>query len=118
MNEHVASSESAQLDPMAEMRTNIRVAPERIEQEFATTTNTWIDCWGTRVVALDMIVQYARRKDLLPTETLEQLQQRVAGLIERLSSLKEQYPTRETNPPEALKQELISELNILEPSQG
>jgi len=98
---------------LEELQDLIINAPERIENEFSRTANDWLSCFGSSVFQVETYLSSPKVKALLSTEKYELAEKRIEELKEKLYQLKEQYSDKETIPPEDIKRELITELNIL-----
>ena len=91
----------------------IRNASQSIEEEFSRTANSWLSCFGSSVFQVETYLASSKVVALLPPDKYGLAEKRMEELKEKLHRLKEQYPDKETVPPENIKQELISELDIL-----
>ncbi len=91
----------------------IRNAPESIEEEFARTANPWLSCFGSSVFVVELYLSSPKVEALLSPEQYEQAEKRIEELKERLYELKKQYPAKENLPPEEVRRELMTELDVL-----
>ena len=87
-----------------------------IESEFSRTANDWLSCFGSRAFIVETYLSSPKVEKLLSSEDYQSALGRMEKLKERLSGLREQYPNKETVPPENIKQELLGILNIFKES--
>ncbi len=98
---------------LEELQDLIARAPERIEAEFSRTANTWLECFGSSVFQVETYLGSPKMKALLSQERYGLAERRMDELKEKLHTLEEQYPDKETIPPETIKHQLIVELDVL-----
>lgn len=98
---------------LEELREKIVSAPSRIEDEFARTKNSWLNCFGSSVFVVETYLFSPKLKALLTPEAYNLALQRIEELKERLHELKQQYPDKETIPPDDTKTELLQKLNVI-----
>lgn len=110
-SQNVDSQEENRLD---ELREIIATAGPRIEAEFARAKgNSWLSCFGNSIFVIEIELFNPELEALLPPEKYQIAMQRLEELKQRHHKLKQQYPDRETMPPEEIKQELLKGLDIL-----
>ena len=98
---------------LEQLKEAIRNAPQSIEEEFSRTANPWLSCFGSSVFQVELYLGSPKTKALLSADQYTRADKRVEELKERLYELKKQYPYRKDIPPENIKQELLSKLNVL-----
>jgi len=98
---------------LEQLQEAIRNAPQSIEEEFSRTANPWLACFGSSAFVVETYLSSPRVKELLSPEQYTRAEERMEELKERLYELKERYPNKENVPPENIKQELLSKLDIL-----
>jgi len=89
-------------------------APERTEEEFSRTANSWLACFGSSVFQVEMYLEAIRRKNLISEEKYREAEKKMEILKEKLFALKQEYPGKETVMPDRVKRELLKELDIFE----
>ncbi len=102
--------------PLEYLQKIIKNAPERIKKEYATTENTWLSCLITvlTIIRLRMLLHKAKLEELLSPEVHKTAMAKLAALERRVKELKKQYPQKETDPPDKIKEELLKAANIFE----
>jgi len=106
-------SESAPKNQLDELKEIIAGSASAIDREYARTANSWLACFGSRVFLVESLIHNKESKRALPSEKLQEARSQLENLKEKLATLKEQYPDKETVPPVEIKQDLLKELNIL-----
>ena len=102
--------EKSRLDELQDL---IAAAPARIENEFLRTANDWLSCFGSSVFQVETYLGSPKLKALLSAEEYAKAEKRIEELKEMLYELRERYPSKETIPPEDIKQELLGKLDVL-----
>lgn len=92
------------------IRDIISRSSEEIEEEFKRTANSWLACFGSRVFAIEIMVE---AKDEIGSEKYNTIQEKLEILKQKLFDLKQQYPDKNTVSPDEIKQELLKMLDIL-----
>jgi hypothetical protein len=92
----------------------INRAPQRIEEEFNRTTNTWLECFGSSIFQIETYLDMDKLKEEIGAEKHKNAITKLEELKNRHHSLKQQYPDKDTIPPENMKQELLALLNVFE----
>lgn len=95
------------------LQSAIAGAPAGIEAEFARTANTWPSCVGSRVFVIDTYLSIKSVEDALGPVAYQAVMKRMDRLQERLAEVKAQYPTKVDQPPEEVKHELLTLLDVL-----
>ncbi|MBI2065045.1 MAG: hypothetical protein HYT62_03280 [Candidatus Yanofskybacteria bacterium] len=95
------------------IRNNIANAPTEVEAEFSRTANTWLECFGSRIFQIETYLDMNSTRTDLSEEQYGQAEAKLAELKELHAQFKQQYPDRDTIPPEEVKQELFRKLDIL-----
>jgi hypothetical protein len=103
-----------QLSRVEEARGVISHAAQRIEDEFARSRNSWLECFGSSIFALETYLDSDKVKDGVGDAEFTKIMQKLNDLKVRHDELKQTYPDKETVPPEDIKQELLIKLNVLE----
>jgi hypothetical protein len=103
-----------QLSRVEEARGVIARAPQGIENEFVRTKNSWLECFGSSIFALETFLDCDKVKAEIGDEQFRSIIQKIADLKDRHSKLKQLYPNKATIPPDEIKQELLKKLNVLE----
>ena len=88
-------------------------AETQIEAEFERTDNSWMDCFGSMVFAVELYSNTDELKGLITPEQHQTVLSNIEKLKKHFRNMREKYPSREKMPPEKIKQELISELDVL-----
>ena len=88
----------------------IERAEQGIEDEFSRTRNTWLECFGSRVFALETYLSMDSAKTEVGTERHQSIIEKLESLKERLAKLKDEYPDKDTVPPDETKRELLDSL--------
>lgn len=83
-----------------------------IEEEFTRTANSWVACFVGNLDPLDMYLSLAKKRGQISQEEYERLNQKIENLKSKAFLLREQYPDKETIPPDTVKQELLKEFDI------
>jgi len=96
-----------------EARDVILRAPQRIEGEFKKSGNTWLECFGSSLFALETYLDSKKAEEELGTEKYSVVMEKIKTLKDKLFDLKEQYPEKTTTLPDETKQELLEMLNVL-----
>ncbi|MDD3102033.1 MAG: hypothetical protein PHE59_02720 [Patescibacteria group bacterium] len=96
-----------------EIKNTISKSSEGIEKEFQRTVNSWLACFTSRVFAIEIMMSDKKVEDELGLEKYNTAQEKLEILKQKLFDLKQQYPDRNTVPPDEIKQELLEMLDIL-----
>ncbi len=99
-------------DRVAQLRQAIREAPSRIEDEFSRTANDWLSCFGSTVFVIETYMSSPKYQAAFPPEALVAQEQAVEAIKIRLHALKQQYPEKDPQPPDAVKHELLEALQV------
>ena len=86
---------------------------EGIKAEFQRTKNSWLACFGGRLDAIETYLSSEKAKNEFETEEYNAVQEKLETLKRRVNNLKQQYPNRNTVPPDEIKQELLDMLDVL-----
>ncbi|GEM_PF-1879020 len=98
---------------LEELQETVKGAANRIEAEFARTENSWLACFGSSVFVIETYLSSPKLEALLSPEQYKIALQRMEELKERLYELKQQYPAKDTIPPDNIRTELLRKLDIL-----
>ena len=99
---------------LEEIQEIIDKSPEKIEEEFKRTTNTWLDCFISRLFPIETYLSLRNAKaEVGSDEKYQDISIRLEDLKEKVADLKEQYPDKNTIPPEEAKKELFENLRNL-----
>jgi hypothetical protein len=90
----------------------IQRAAQRIEDEFARSKNSWLECFGSSIFALETYLDSDKVKLEVGEVVFAKIMQKLNELKERHHELKQAY--KETVPPDDIKKELLNKLNVLE----
>jgi len=102
-----------QLSYVDEAKRVITTASDRIEEEFEKTKNTWMDCFGSSIFVVETYLGSNKGITELGNK-FTKINQNLEKLKERYFELKKLYPDKNNIPPDEIKQELLSILNVLE----
>ena len=105
--------EPNQRNRLEELQEAITNSAPAIESEFNRTANDWLSCFGSRVFVIETYLSSKKVEELLTPEKYREVLSKLETLKNRLHALKEQYPNKETVPPEDIKQELLDSLDVL-----
>ena len=94
---------------------NIANAPSRVEVEFSRTSNTWLECFGSRIFQLETLLYLRQTKAILSPEAFQRAVRALDELKEHHHRLVQEYPDRETIPSADIQQELFKRLDIFDP---
>lgn len=97
-----------------EARDVIQRAAQRIEDEFARSKNSWLECFGSSIFVLETYLDSDKVKLEVGEAAFFKIMQKLNDLKERHHELKQDYPDKETVPPDNIKKELLDKLNVLE----
>jgi len=97
-----------------EAKSVILRAAQRIEDEFSRSKNSWLECLGSSIFALEAYPDSSQVKAEVGEEVFAEIIKKISDLKERHYELKYKYPDKEINPPDNIKQELLAKLNVLE----
>jgi len=103
-----------QLSRVEEARGVIQRAAQHIEDEFARSNNSWLECFGSSIFALETYLDSDKVEAEVGTEAYTEIKKKLNDLKERHYELKQAYPDKKTVPPDDIKNELLVKLNILE----
>jgi hypothetical protein len=103
-----------EMNRLEELQEAIKSAPQKVQAEFEKNLNPWLSCLVSSVEVVDIYLNSSKLKSLLPEEKIKSADEKLNGLKQKISSLKEQYPDRETTPPEDLQNELLRKLDVLQ----
>lgn len=107
MRENESSNPEFADDRVAELKRVIAEAPGRIEAEFSRTANDWLSCFGSSIFVVETYMSSPKYQAMFTPGAFAEQERRLEALKERLSTFKEQYPEKEPQPPDAVKQELL-----------
>lgn len=110
-NQEIPQSEKTGIDLIRE---NIRNAPVAVEAEFERTDNIWLDCFTSRIFQIETYLDLKNTRESLTPEQYQKAQRMLEELKEFHRNLLDQYPSKDTIPPDDIKQELFKRLNILD----
>lgn len=102
--------EENRLEQLQEAIRNSRTA---IEGEFAKTANDWVSCFGTRVFIIETYLASPKCRALLSPDAYKEAENRLEQLKQRIHELHEKYQSKEQQPPDDIKKELLSSLETL-----
>ncbi|MBI4114744.1 MAG: hypothetical protein HY445_02785 [Candidatus Niyogibacteria bacterium] len=112
INKSGGYKETTEKNRLEELREVILNAPHAIEEEFARTKNSWLECFGSSVFAIETYLEDVKRKKLLNAEQSQQASERLEKLKRALSFQKRKFPDRELPPSADVKATLLSKLDI------
>lgn len=98
--------------PLAECREAITNAPAGVQQEFARTTNTWLDCFVSRLFVVTTYFGMRSVEQTLGSERYRAASQQLLDLSERVRELQVLYPEKDTIPPSEIQSELFARLDL------
>lgn len=98
---------------LEEIKASVRNVRSGIEAEYARTTNSWMECAGSRAFQLECFLDSEKAEQELGKDVCESLRTKLARAIDRLIELKRQYPDKQTEPPAEIKEEMISLLTVV-----
>ena len=98
---------------LEELQGVIKNARQGIEAEFARSPNNWLSCFGSKVFVVETHLNSPKLQELVSSEKFQAAVIKLEQLKEKLFELQQQYPDRETMPPDEIKEELLSELDVL-----
>lgn len=101
-----------QLSRVEEAKRVIREAPINIENEFNRTANSWLACLGSVIFALETYLDSDKVKSEVGEQEYGRIMKNLEGLKEKHYDLKQEYPDKETIPPEEIRQELLDMINV------
>ena len=107
------SENKMQLSRIEEAQGVIKRAPQRIEEEFSRSQNSWLECFGSSIFAIETYLDSDKVKAEIGEEKFKNVLQKLDDLKVKHAKFKEVYPNRSTIPPVEIRQELIEELNVL-----
>lgn len=115
MIERYSSQPEKSITILQEIENVVEQSPEKVEAEFLRTANTWLDCFISRLFALETYLSIESAKEEMGSEKdYQRILGRLEELKEKIDILKEQYPTQDTIPPDEIKEELFQDLkNII-----
>lgn len=87
-------------------------ASSEIEKEFKGTANSWLACFGSCVFQIEIYLFGKKAESELGGKD-NIIQEKIENLKQRLYDLKQQYPDKNTVPPDEIKQELLVMLDVL-----
>jgi len=96
-----------------EAKEAILKSPEQIEAEFQRTANSWLDCFGSRVFAVETFLYGKKVEEELGAEKYNEVQEKLGALKLWLNELKGRYPDKSTLPPDDIKQKLLDMVDVL-----
>jgi len=97
----------------AELQETIANSAFAIESEFDKTANDWLSCFGSRVFVIETYLSSKKVEELLLPEKHQKALSKLEALKEQLRTLKKRYPSKDTIPPEDIKQDLLNDLDVL-----
>lgn len=95
-----------------EAKDAIRSSSLKIEDEFKRSANSWMACFGSRVFVVETYLASDKVESEIGSEKYIAIMDKLTILKERLFSLKDQFPDKNTVPPENIKQELLKMLDV------
>lgn len=98
---------------LEELKEAMENASQGIEDEFSRSTNDWLSCFGSKVFVVETRLSSSKIRDMLGPDKYRDALERMERLKERLNQLKKQYPEKEDIPPNEIKEELLSQLDVL-----
>lgn len=106
---------------LAEVTDTIAKAPETVEKRFsnpkerfsnfADAENSWLDCFSGVIFQVESKIYSLEAKEELGEKYVPAIDH-LYKLRKRIEELKRDYPTRETVPPDEIKEELFQMLNV------
>jgi hypothetical protein len=91
---------------------------ESIEEEFQRAGNSWFACFRGHLDPIDIYLFGEKAEKELGAEKYDKVQKVLEALKQKVSDLKQEYPDRNTIPPDDIKKDLLdtllSMLDILE----
>lgn len=103
-------AEGSRLD---QLREAILKAPQELEEEFARTANPWLSCFRSSIFVVETYLSSPKVEALLSPEAYRRALQQMEELKGQVQALEELYPDKATVPPEEVKRELLSKLDVL-----
>ena len=103
-----------QLSRVEEAKGVISRAVQHIEDEFVRSKNSWLECFGSSIFALETYLDSDKVKTEVGDETFIEIMKKLNDLKNHHNELKQTYPDKETVPPDEIKKELLVKLNVLE----
>jgi len=97
---------------LEEIKDIIKDASGSTEEEFLSTPNSWLACFTSSAFVVETYFNSSKVKNLISSDEYNRADERIEELKTRLVELKELYPSKEDIPPEDIKQELFSKLDI------
>ena len=106
-------------DPLARLRDSIDNANMHLEDEYnRIPTNTWVDCFGTRVATVKLLFSEVLKRDMLSTEEISKAQENLKRLEVKYAEMRKDDPEKSSRSPNAFspeaKQEILNMLKILD----
>jgi len=98
---------------LEELQDIIAGARESIEAGFKRTQNPWHACFVDKFTGIRLFVEDPRTKVLLSPEQHQLALKRLDELEKLYRQFKKQYPERANVPPDEIKEELLSKLDVL-----
>ncbi len=91
----------------------IENSPAAIESEFARTNNDWLACFGSRIFALETLLEAAKTKTFFSEEGYAVAQEKLRAIKEKFLDYKNRIAQESTSVPAEIKEDLLVGLNIL-----
>lgn len=107
--EKISTPEKSDLEVLKGYISNSK---EEIENEYNSTTNSWIRCFGTMMAAIGVFLALDSVKEGLSKEELNEAKRKQKLLAEKFNELNPLYPTHESVVPDEIKEELIASLDV------
>ncbi|MDP3792446.1 MAG: hypothetical protein Q8Q89_01825 [bacterium] len=109
-NNEVPQSEKTGIE---RIRENVINAPAAVEAEFERTDNIWLDCFTSRIFQIEVYLDLKNTRESLTPQQYQEAERKLQELKKFHRSLLDQYPNKETVPPDEIKLELFRRLDIL-----
>jgi len=98
---------------LGKARIIIEDSKDSIEREFDKTANDWLSCVGSIIFQLETLLSTEKAKTEIGAEMYEEINKKLELVKEKLYELKRQYPYEEPQPPDDVKNEILSMLNVI-----
>ncbi len=103
-----------EISVLEELKLTISESPENIEREFAKAVNNWPACVGTRLSIMETYLTMSEEDGLVSAEEGQKAHAKIEAIKYKLLDLQKQYPEYTDEVPQEIKEEILSQLNILE----
>lgn len=107
MKDNEISKENELLQEFQEIINN---SPQRIEQDFNRTDNSWLACFGSCLNQIETYLNIKSIKQLFSQEKYNTMTKIIEELKIQREELIKLYPDKTTTPPKEIKQELLDKL--------